>query len=78
MVSLCKGIKAMGTSDIAEWDMDFIMRRDIRISDSIRAILSKWNNDYLNISTATNDEEKTSEEDLDRIEEFKKKSRDRI
>lgn len=65
--------KTIGTSDITEWDMDSIMKRDIRISDSIMAILTKWNNDYLNIPTSTNDKEKPSAEDLDRIEEFKKK-----
>lgn len=65
--------KAMGTSDITEWDMDSIMKRDIRIADSIMAILSKWDNDYLNISTDSNDAERPSEEDLARIEEFKKK-----
>ena len=65
--------KAMGTSEITEWDMDSIMKRDIRISDSIMALLSKWNNDYLNIPTVVNEEEKPSEEDLARIEEFRKK-----
>lgn len=65
--------KAMGTSDITEWDMDSIMKRDIRISDSIISILTKWSNDYLSVSTVTNDEEKPSEEDLARIEKFKKK-----
>lgn len=65
--------KAMGTSEIAEWDMDSIMKRDIRISDSIMALLAKWNNDYLNVPTASTEEEKPSEEDLARIEEFKKK-----
>lgn len=53
--------------------MDSIMKRDIRIADSIMAILSKWDNDYLNISTDSNDAERPSEEDLARIEEFKKK-----
>lgn len=65
--------KSMGSSEITEWDMDSIMKRDIRISDSIMAILTKWNNNYLNIPTDANDKEKPSEEDLARIEEFKKK-----
>ncbi len=63
----------MGTSEITEWDMDSIMKRDIRIFDTIMALLTKWNNDYLNIPAATTEEEKPSEEDLARIEEFKKK-----
>lgn len=65
--------KAMGTSEATEWDLDAIMKRDIRISDSITAILAKWNNDYLNIPTAVDAEEKPSGEDLARIEEFRKK-----
>lgn len=64
--------KAMGTSEINEWDMDSIMKRDIRISDSIMALLAKWNNDYINVPTDVA-EEKPTEEDLARIEEFKKK-----
>lgn len=63
---------AIGTSDIQDWDMDSIMKRDIRVSDSITAILKKWNNDYLNIQTEALAEE-PSAEDLSRIEEFKKK-----
>jgi uncharacterized protein with ParB-like and HNH nuclease domain len=64
--------KAMGMSDVTEWDLDSIMKRDIRVSDAITAILKKWNNDYLNIPTETPAEE-PSDEDLARIEEFKKK-----
>ena len=64
--------KSMGTSEINEWDMDSIMKRDIRISDSIMALLSKWNNDYLNVPTDAAEEQPTKE-DLARIEEFKKK-----
>lgn len=64
--------KAMGTSEINEGDMDSIMKRDIRISDSIMALLAKWNNDYINVPTDVA-EEKPTEEDLARIEEFKKK-----
>lgn len=63
---------AMGASDIQDWDMDSIMKRDIRVSDSIAAILKKWNNDYLNIPTGVQAEE-PSAEDLARIEKFKKK-----
>lgn len=63
---------AIGTSDIQDWDMDSIMKRDIRVSDSITAIFKKWNNDYLNIQTEALAEE-PSAEDLSRIEEFKKK-----
>ncbi len=42
---------AMGTSDIQDWDMDSIMKKDIRVSDSITAILKKWNSAYCVICT---------------------------
>lgn len=63
---------AMGASDIQDWDMDSIMKRDIRISDEIIAILNRWDNEYLNIPTEVLVEE-PSADDLARIEEFKKK-----
>lgn len=63
---------AMGTSDVQDWDMDSIMKRDIRVSDSITAILKKWNNEYLSIPSEALTDEPTAE-DLARIEEFKKK-----
>ena len=62
-----------GTSDVQDWDMDSIMKRDIRISDEIIAILNRWNNEYLNVPIEAAKVEKPSEEDLARIEEFKKK-----
>ncbi len=63
---------AMGTSDVQDWDMDSIMKGDIRVSDSITAILKKWNNEYLSIPSEALTDEPTAE-DLARIEEFKKK-----
>lgn len=65
--------KAMGTSDVADWNMDSIMKRDIRVSDEIIKILNRWNNEYLNIQVEESEAEEPSEEDLARIEEFKKK-----
>ncbi len=41
--------KHMGELNIQQWDMDSIIKRDIRISDQIMAVLSKWNSDYLNL-----------------------------
>ena len=64
---------AMGISDVQNWNMDSIMKRDIRISDEIIKILNRWNNEYLNIAVEASEAEKPSEEDLARIEEFKKK-----
>lgn len=65
--------KAMGTSDSSDWNMDSIMKRDIRVSDEIIAILNRWNNDYLNVPVEATKADTPSEEDLARIEEFKKK-----
>ncbi len=65
--------KAMGTSEVLEWDLGSITKRDIRISDEIIAILDRWNKAYLNIPTDEVEEEKPSEEQLAQIEEFKKK-----
>lgn len=63
--------KAIGTSkEITDWDMDSITRRDTRISDAIISIIKRWNTNYLNQSKGTLN--KPSEEDLMRIEEFKK------
>ena len=64
--------KAMGTSEVLDWDLESITKRDIRISDEIIAILDKWNKAFLN-APADEVEEKPSEEQLAQIEEFKKK-----
>lgn len=65
--------KEMGTSDITEWGLDSITRRDVRISDTIIALLEKWNSAYLSASGAITEDNKPTKEDLARIEEFKKK-----
>lgn len=64
--------KALGSDDISEWNMNSIMKRDIRVSDEIIKILNRWNNEYLNDTVEKIVEEPTAE-DLARIEEFKKK-----
>lgn len=63
----------MGISDVTDWNLDSIMKRDIRVSDEVAKILNRWNNEYLNIPVEEDNEELPSEEDLARIEEFKKK-----
>ncbi|MGN0790431.1 MAG: DUF262 domain-containing protein [Christensenellales bacterium] len=65
--------KAFGVSNVSDWNMDSIMKRDIRVSDEIIAILNRWNNEYLNIPVEELKTEEPSAEDLARIEEFKKK-----
>ena len=65
--------KTMGTSDVVDWNMDSIMKRDIRVSDQIIKTLNKWNNEYLNVPIEAAKTDEPSEEDL--AEEFKKKGR---
>ena len=56
-----------------DWNVDSIMKREIRVSDDVVKILNRWNNEYLNIPSDEEKAELPSEEDLARIEEFKKK-----
>lgn len=71
--SKIKITNAMGISDVMDWNVDSIMKRDIRVSDEVVKILNRWNNEYLNIPGDEEKAELPSEEDLARIEEFKKK-----
>ncbi len=64
---------AMGTSDVMDWNLDSIMKRDIRVSDEVVKILKRWNDEYLNVPAENNKAEAPSEEQLAQIEEFKKK-----
>ena len=64
--------KFMGLSEIQEWNLESISKRDIRISDSIIAILKKWNKEY-SVITKEIVSNKPSDEDLARIAEFKEK-----
>ncbi|MBE6105271.1 DUF262 domain-containing HNH endonuclease family protein [Anaerovibrio lipolyticus] len=63
----------LGASDITEWNIESILKRDIRISDEIIKILNRWNNEYLNHSTDVVEQPKPSKEELAQIAEFKKK-----
>lgn len=65
--------KTLGTLDVVDWNMDSIMKRDIRVSDEIISILNRWNNEYLNVPVEDTKADEPSAEDLARIEEFKKK-----
>lgn len=62
----------MGKSNINDWNMESITKRDIRISDEILKILNRWNNEYLDINNKDEINE-PSEEDLAIINEYKKK-----
>ena len=63
----------MGTSEVIDWNLDSIMKRDLRISDEMAKIFARWNSEYLNFPIDKEKAEVPSEEDLDQIEEFKRK-----
>lgn len=64
--------KAMGTSDVMDWNLESITKRDIRVSDEVVKIMNRWNNEYLNISISEGKMGEPSEEELAQIEKFKK------
>lgn len=63
----------MGTSEVMDWNLDSIMKRDLRISDEMDKIFARWNSEYLNFPIDKEKAEVPSEEDLAQIEEFKRK-----
>lgn len=64
--------KAMGTSDVMDWNLESITKRDIRVSDEVGEIMNRWNNEYLNIPISECKMGEPSEEELAQIEKFKK------
>ena len=73
MVSKIAITNTMGTSEVMDWDLDSIMKRDLRISDEMAEIFARWNKEYLNCPIDKEKAEVPSEEDLAQIEEFKRK-----
>ena len=73
MVSKIAITNTMGRSEVMEWDLDSIMKRDLRISDEMAEIFARWNSEYLNFPIDKEKAEVPSEEDLAQIEEFKRK-----
>ena len=73
MVSRIAITNTMGTSEVMDWDLDSIMKRDLRISDEMAEIFARWNSEYLNCPIDKEKVEVPSEEDLAQIEEFKRK-----
>ena len=53
----------MGTSEVMDWDLDSIMKRDLRISDEMAEIFARWNSEYLNFPIDKEKAEVPSEED---------------
>lgn len=62
----------MGTSDVMDWNLESITKRDIRVSDEVVKIMNRWNNEYLNTSISAGKAGKPSEEELAQIEKFKR------
>lgn len=62
----------MGTSDVMDWNMESITKRDIRVSDEVVKIMNRWNNEYLNTPVCEEKAGEPSEEELAQIEKFKK------
>lgn len=73
MVSKIAITNIMGRSEVLEWDLDSIMKRDLRISDEMAEIFARWNSEYLNFTIDKEKADVPSEEDLAQIEEFKRK-----
>ena len=63
MVSKIAITNTMGTSEVMEWDLDSIMKRDLRISDEMAEIFARWNSEYLNFPIDKEKAEVPSEED---------------
>lgn len=63
----------MGTSEVMDWNLESIMKRDLRISDEMAKIFARWNSEYLNFPIDKEKADVPSEEDLAQIEEFKRK-----
>ena len=53
----------MGRSEVMEWNLDSIMKRDLRISDEMAEIFARWNSEYLNFPIDKEKAEVPSEED---------------
>ena len=64
--------KALGDSNVDNWDLDSITERDLRIADIIVKALKRWNDEYM-AQSSENQKEMPTEEELAQIEEFKKK-----
>ena len=73
MVSKIAITNTMGRSEVMEWNLDSIIKRDLRISDEMAEIFARWNSEYLNFPIDKEKAEVPSEEDLAQIEEFKRK-----
>ncbi len=65
--------KNMSKLDSDDWNLDNIAERDIRVSDALKAVLKRWNDEYVADPVVSVDTAAPSAEQLAMIEEFKKK-----
>lgn len=65
--------KDMGDSELEDWNLDSIVKRDLRISDEISKIFNSWNDEYLSSNSNSKKREEPTDEEKAKIEEFKKK-----
>jgi hypothetical protein len=67
--------KEFSKNNLHNWDLDNITERDIRVSDEVKKILDKWNNEYVNATTVAAEGAtiQPSQEELAQIAEFRKK-----
>ena len=68
-IQIVKGLIAYGH----EWNLDSIAERDVRVTDAIMGLFLKWNNEYKINNSDLLENSLPSEEDLARIEEYKKR-----
>ena len=54
----------MGTSDVMDWNLESITKRDIRVSDEVIEIMKRCNNEYLDVPASEGKAEEPSEEEL--------------
>ena len=65
--------KNMSILDTDDWNLDNIAERDIRVSDALKAVLKRWNDEYVADPVVVDETSIPSAEELAMIEEFKKK-----
>ena len=69
-IVITKNMSRLASDD---WNLDNIAERDIRVSDALKAVLKRWNDEYVADPVVSVDTAAPSAEQLAMIEEFKKK-----
>lgn len=63
--------KALGDSDINDWNLDKIALRDIELIDNIVALLKTWSIDYEKSLSQTSDKSNISDEEMEKLKSLK-------